>query len=74
MAPADISLTILGFGMFVVQYGTAFDHGGRWPGYRTHVTHQLETGVTIAVQTNRDGRVDMLGLVAQIAELVSNTE
>lgn len=55
-----------GFGMFVIDDGRAFDHGGLWPGYRTHVTHDLDSGVTIAVQTNRDGRVDLLGLIERV--------
>ena len=58
-----------GYGMFVVDYGNAFDHGGRWPGYRTHVSHFLETGISIAVQTNRDGRVELLELVDRIRAL-----
>ena len=63
-----------GYGMFVIERGAAFDHGGMWPGYRTHVTHKLESGVTIAVQTNRDGRVDLLGLVDQIEGLVPDSD
>jgi hypothetical protein len=38
-----------------------------WPGYRTHVTHYVSSGTTIAVQTNRDGRLDMESLAARIA-------
>ena len=56
-----------GFGLFVYDDGAAFGHGGLWPGYRTHVTHYARTGTTIAAQTNRDGRIDMGGLVARIA-------
>ena len=36
-------------------------------GYRTHVTHYAVSKTTIAVQTNRDGRLDMGGLVTRIA-------
>lgn len=65
-----------GFGVFVADRrsgegaggASAFSHGGLWPGYRTHVRHDLETGTTIAVQTNRQGRLDLAGLVARIAE------
>lgn len=57
-----------GFGLFVHDGGTSFGHGGLWPGYRTHVTHYASSGVTIAVQTNRDGRLDMQSLVKRIAE------
>ncbi len=63
-----------GFGMFVIDYGSSFDHGGLWPGYRTHVTHNLDSGVTIAVQTNRDGRVDLLGLVGRIRDSLGGHE
>ena len=59
-----------GFGMFVIDGGNAFALGGLWPGYRTRVSHDLSTGVTIAVQTNRDGRLDLPGLVARIGALV----
>jgi D-alanyl-D-alanine carboxypeptidase len=58
-----------GFGLFVDDGGEWFGHGGLWPGYRTHVTHFVPTGVTVAVQTNRDGDLDMVGLVERIAAL-----
>ena len=58
-----------GFGLFVDDNGGWFGHGGMWVGYRTHVTHFVPKGITVAVQTNRDGRVDMIGLVTRIAEL-----
>ncbi len=57
-----------GFGLFVYDGGAAFGHGGLWPGYRTHVTHYAASGTTIAVQTNRDGRLDMQSLVTRIAK------
>lgn len=63
-----------GFGVFVYAGGKAFGHGGLWPGYRTHVTHDLRTGITIAVQTNRDGRLDMEGLVSRIAASLSSRQ
>ncbi|MFQ5737763.1 MAG: hypothetical protein ACE5JX_02040 [Acidobacteriota bacterium] len=59
-----------GFGLFVYDGGKSFGNGGLWPGYRTHVTHYVPTGTTIAVQTNRDGRLDMEALVTRIAALV----
>ncbi len=59
-----------GFGLFVYDDGKSFGHGGLWPGYRTRVKHDLATGTTIAVQTNRDGRVDMEALVDRIAALM----
>lgn len=60
-----------GFGLFVDDNGNWFSHGGLWAGYRTHVAHLVPTGITVAVQTNRDGRVDMVGLVTRIAELAA---
>ena len=59
-----------GFGLFVFNGGASFGHGGMWSGYRTEVLHDLSSGTTIAVQTNRDGRLDMRSLVARIAALV----
>lgn len=61
-----------GYGMFVYADGETFGHAGLWPGYRTRVAHHLPTGATIAVQTNRDGRVDLEGLIKRIASLASN--
>ncbi len=61
--------TRYGLGVFVYEGGAAFGHAGLWPGYRTQVTHYLRTGTTVAVQTNRDGRLDLEGLVARIAAL-----
>lgn len=60
-----------GFGVFVHDDGAAFGHGGLWPGYRTHVRHDLRSGLTIAVQTNRDGRLDLEGLIERIAMLAA---
>ena len=56
-----------GFGLFVYDRGATFGHGGMWPGYRTRVVHDMSTGTTIAVQTNRDGGLDMQSLVTRIA-------
>ena len=38
--------------------------------YCTHATPFVPTGTTIAVQTNRNGPVDMQALVSRIAALV----
>ena len=57
-----------GFGLFVYRHGGAFGHAGLWPGYRTEVLHDATMGTTIAVQTNRDGRIDLGAVVARIAE------
>lgn len=59
-----------GFGMFVAADGRAFSHEGRWPGYRSRVTHYLESGTTIAIQTNRDGHLDMASVVRRIASAI----
>ncbi|MXZ32471.1 MAG: beta-lactamase family protein [Gammaproteobacteria bacterium] len=55
-----------GFGLFVYEDGGRFGHGGLWPGYRTQVMHYSSSGATIAVQTNRDGSLDLEALVARI--------
>ncbi|HAJ76348.1 MAG TPA: hypothetical protein DCM64_07815 [Gammaproteobacteria bacterium] len=60
-----------GYGLFVYENPDSFGYGGMWPGYRTQVTHYRDSGMTIAVQTNRDGKVDLPSLVARIAELSS---
>ncbi len=58
-----------GFGMFVADDRSWFSHGGLWSGYRTHVAHVLDSGTTLAVQTNRDGRVDLVGLIRRLDEV-----
>lgn len=58
-----------GFGLFVHNGGDWFGHGGKWVGYRSHVTHLQRSGITIAVQTNQDDSTDMIGLVRDIARL-----
>jgi len=58
-----------GFGLFVHDDGDWFGHGGKWVGYRTHVTHIVPTGITVAIQTNTDDRVDMIGLIRRLVEL-----
>ncbi len=57
-----------GYGLFVDHEDGSHGHGGLWPGYRTHVTHFPADDLTIAVQANRDGRVDLPGLVDQIRQ------
>lgn len=57
-----------GFGLFVSDGDQRFGHGGLWPGYRTHVMHYGSSGTTIAVQTNRDGQMDLPELIARIAD------
>ena len=61
-----------GFGLFVHNDGEWFGHAGMWVGYRSHVTHLVPSGITIAVQTNQDDRTDMVGLVRRIAELAAS--
>lgn len=60
-----------GFGLFVEEGGSSFGYGGLWPGYRTHVGHDVATGTIVAAQTNRDGRLDMEGLVRRIGALIA---
>jgi D-alanyl-D-alanine carboxypeptidase len=60
-----------GYGIFVWPGYDAFGHSGLWPGYRTVVAHDLAAGFTIAVQTNRDGRIDLQGLIVRIAALLN---
>ena len=59
-----------GYGLFVSKRGTVVEHGGLWPGYRSHVRHYLNDGITIAVQTNRDGPINMEDIVDQLKDLV----
>lgn len=58
-----------GFGMFVVQHGRIIEHGGLWPGFRTYVRIYPEDQTTIAIQTNRDGPINMEGIADQIFTL-----
>lgn len=58
-----------GFGLFVTHYGNVVEHGGLWMGYRSHVRHYLDRELTIAVQTNRDGPINLEAVVDQIAQL-----
>lgn len=60
-----------GLGLFVDDNGRWFGHGGKWVGYRTHVTHFVPTGITVAIQTNQDDRTDMIGLTARVIELAA---
>ncbi len=57
-----------GFGMFIAHQSNAVEHGGLWMGYRSHVRHYLDDDITIAVQTNRDGPVDLEGIVDQMKQ------
>ena len=56
-----------GYGLFVYGDGTVFGHAGMWPGYRTHVIHSATSNTTIAVQTNRDGGIDLFPVISKIA-------
>lgn len=59
-----------GFGMFVDADRKALLHGGRWSGYRSRVTHYIQSGTTIAIQTNRDGGVDLAAVIRRIASTI----
>ncbi|MEC9377395.1 MAG: hypothetical protein VX528_00400, partial [Candidatus Latescibacterota bacterium] len=57
-------------GVFADGGRNAFGHGGMWPGYRTDVTHFLDRGITVAVQTNTDQSIDTEYLMDRIAALM----
>lgn len=48
-----------GYGLFVDSARQQVSHGGLWPGYRTYMRHDRRTGITAAVQTNRDGQLPL---------------
>ncbi len=56
-----------GFGLFVHHPTRSFGHAGLWSGYRSHVAHYRDTGITIAVQTNQERGVDLESIVVRIA-------
>jgi len=60
-----------GYGLFVYPGENSFGHGGMWPGYRTQVLHDQTTGITIAVQSNRDGSIDLPSVIEGIAEIIN---
>ncbi len=59
-----------GLGVFVSDQPPVIEHGGLWPGYRSHVRHYLDSDITIAIQTNQDGPIDMESITDSIKELV----
>ncbi len=63
------SPTQYGLGIFTFGNGQRVGHGGLWPGYRTHVIHHVESGITTAVQTNRDGRMDLHAIAIELERL-----
>jgi len=63
----DNPASCYGYGLFVDDRGTMFSHSGMWAGYRTHVLHSRTHNLTVAIQTNRDGSVDMPGAGHQIS-------
>ncbi|MBO6576847.1 MAG: beta-lactamase family protein [Rhodothermales bacterium] len=60
-----------GLGLFVDNHGETLSHGGLWPGFRSHMVYDVPTGIAVAIQTNRDNRVDLEGLSARVAEVAS---
>ncbi len=58
-----------GYGLFIYDGGESFGHAGMWPGYRTLVIHHVPTETTIAVQTNRDGPVELWIIVNDIVAM-----
>ena len=63
-----------GYGLFVYDDGKSFGHAGLWPGYRTDVRHYASSGITVAVQTNRDGRIELDRLIARIVTAAGERE
>ena len=61
-----------GYGLFVYETGRQYGHAGMWPGYRTNVVYDFETGISVALQTNRDGPIDMWSVVEQIEDLATS--
>ena len=53
-----------GFGLFVSDGGQTIEHGGMWPGYRTHVHHSLNSGITDR-RTDEPRRSDQYGAVGR---------
>ncbi len=56
-----------GYGLFVYDNGKSFGHAGLWSGYRTDVRHYASSGLTVAVQANRDGSLALDKLIARLA-------
>ncbi|NKB34380.1 MAG: serine hydrolase [Pseudomonadales bacterium] len=61
-----------GYGLFVYDEANTFGHGGMWPGYRTQIEHFSDTGQTIAVQSNRDGNIDLPSVIAEINRMLKD--
>ncbi|MCG8405754.1 MAG: beta-lactamase family protein [Phycisphaerales bacterium] len=63
-----------GYGLFIYDDGKCFGHAGLWSGYRTDVRHYAASGLTVAVQTNRDGRMELENLLARLAAAAGELE
>ncbi len=65
-----------GYGLFVYENGKTkrFGHAGLWSAYRSDVTHYSSSGLTIAVQANRDGNIGLDKLIAQIASAIEKSK
>ena len=63
-----------GYGLFVYDDGKSFGHAGLWSGYRTDVRHYASSGLTVAVQANRDGRIELDKLIARLAAAAGEPE
>ena len=60
-----------GYGLFVYDDGKdlKFGHAGLWSAYRSDVTHFTSSGLTIAVQANRDGDIGLDRLIERLASV-----
>ena len=63
-----------GFGLFVSASENSIGHEGLWPGYRSAVKHFFDSDITIAVQTNRDGKVELEQLIQLLEQRAMNSE
>ena len=64
-----------GYGFYAVQPedragAQSIWHGGWYPGYRSWVAMDLESGLTIAAQTNQDGEINIGAIVSAIRSMV----
>lgn len=61
-----------GLGVFVydTELGTAWGHGGFFPGYRSELRYFPAAEVAVAVQANRDILIDLESIVLEVARVV----
>lgn len=61
-----------GLGVFVydTDLGTAWGHGGFFPGYRSELRYFPAAEIAVAVQANRDILIDLESIVLEVARVV----